>query len=431
MGASHYIATSFAPTLLALMQIKQLGQIDPFKTETRLTRFAKFYLNLLTPPEVRFEGSPRCFIAVGDSSTETSPLFGQLGTAFRDADPGLSKRLMGAWHASGRPHSSFFGSTVLSIDDRLPASELSMESASFPGYYSVLRTGFGTPDETAVWIINGDFYRDHRHADAGSIVYYALGVPISVNWGAIYYPRTPSAFFHSSVLPATSIGQAWDAPNPTPDLTARDTPSSGWSKASEIVFSRNKEVDRSVSRFVSKNVEWTRTVGLYHADPAVPLLVIEDSFNEGAQPEDKVLTINLMAKGAVAAPWGLALPELRTHPMAQKAKSPSELPSAAEPRRLPAGVSKFSFTGQFGVDFDIFVLGQTPQEAMLGNWAVSWTQLSQTKWEERQHILRIRGKGPFKLLLIPYRAGHRTLNLAVTNSGSKFIVFLNGRAQEL
>ena len=106
-GSPHYIAASFAPTLNALMQIKQLGHGDPFVSEPKLTKFADFYLNLLTPPEIRFPGKPRSLIALGDSSTEASPIFGQLGTAFRDANPDMSKALMWAWNAGGSPHSLF------------------------------------------------------------------------------------------------------------------------------------------------------------------------------------------------------------------------------------------------------------------------------------------------------------------------------------
>jgi len=76
-------------------------------------------------------------------------------------------------------------------------------------------------------------------------------------------------------------------------------------------------------------------------------------------------------------------------------------------------------------------LGQTAQEAVLGNWAVTWTQLKQRGWEERQHILRIKGKGPFKLLLIPYRTGQERVNLTIAHVRGKFILSLNGRRYEL
>src|SRR5262249_25613563 len=147
VGCPHYIAASFAPTLCTLLQIKQQSLGDPFKEEPRLAKFGEFYLNLLTPPEPRV-GGKRALIALGGSSREPSDLFGVLGTGFRHADPRLSARLMGAWHANGRPHSGFFGTTYVMIDGSLPASDPKLRDATFPGYYSVLRHGWGTPNET-------------------------------------------------------------------------------------------------------------------------------------------------------------------------------------------------------------------------------------------------------------------------------------------
>ena len=123
-----------------------------------------------------------------------------LGTAFRDADPKLSARLMGAWQADGKPHSGFFGTTLLMIDEALPVADPKLADANFPGYYSVLRHGWGTPNETALWFVNGDHYSDHRHYDQCSLVIYALGQPLSVNWGGLYTPETVGAYMKNSVV---------------------------------------------------------------------------------------------------------------------------------------------------------------------------------------------------------------------------------------
>jgi len=426
-GAPHYIGAAFTPTLNTLMQIKQLGEADPFRNEPRLAKFAEFFLNLLTPPEVRFPGRPRSYIALGDSSTETSPLYGQLGTAFRDADPILSRRLMGAWRAAGKPHSGFSGTTVMSIDDGLPGQDPALGSAMFPGYYSVLRSGWNTQNETAAWIVNGDFYRDHRSNDAGNLVLYALGVPLSVHWGSIYYPRTPSAYYHSSVVPESAIGRPWDAPSPPTNAAEERI----WQESSEIAFSIGATVDTSVSKFSTLGMEWTRTLRLYHADPSMPVIVLRDEFAGRDASVPKVLTLNLLAKGAVYTPAGSVIPELRTHPPAERASNLDQLPSAGPVFPLPEGVSRLSFTGQFGVDFDVFVVDHELQEALLGNWADTWTQQSTPNWQERQHILRIRGRGPFILVLVPYRAGHRPSDLKVEAASSGVTLTAKGNALEL
>src|SRR5579862_976283 len=426
-GAPHYISAAFAPTLNTLMQVKQLGSSDPFRSETRLAKFADFYLNLLTPPEVRFSGRPRSYIALGDSSTEASSLYGQLGTAFRDADPTLSRRLMGAWRAAGKPHSGFFGTTVMSIDARLPAQDPALGSATFPGYYSVLRSGWNTPNETTAWIVNGDFYRDHRSNDSGNLILYALGVPVSVHWGSIYSPRTPSAYYHSSIVPEYLIGRRWDAPDPPPDGVVERI----WQTSSETAFSTSATVDVSVSKFTRADTEWTRTLQLWHSDPSFPIIVVRDEFTGRDASASKVLTLNLLAEGPVQTPAGALTPELRTHPAIERASFAEQLPSAGPVFTLSEGVSQLSFTGQFGVDFDLFVIASKPQAALLGNWADTWTQQSISNWEERQHILRIRGSGPFQLVLVPFRSGHRPRDLKLEVVATGVVLTLNGTTLKL
>ncbi len=412
MGCPHYIGASFAPTLNTLMQLQQLGQHTPLDSDPRLKKFAQFYLNLLTPPEIRFAGKPRSYIALGDSSTEASPLYGQLGTALSKIDADISGQLMAAWQAGGKPHSGFFGTTVMSIDDRLPGKNLTLRSVTFPGYYSVLRSAFGSSNETAAWIVNGDFYRDHRANDSGNVVLYALGVPLSIHWGSIYSPPASNAFYHSSIIPEAALDWPWNRPSPPTDVRAE----AGWSQSKQTAFTPGTAVDSVSSQFSGQNLVWSRLLQLHHFDPAAPVIVIKDSFEGAARDQAKIFSLNLMAKGPVQTPEGEIVPEIRTHPYAAKAAHPDQLPSASKVLALKTGVSRFSFTGQFGVDFDLYIISEQPQECVLGNWAVSWTQQSLAKWEERQHILRIRGTGPFQVVLVPYRAGKRPADLSVRNS---------------
>jgi hypothetical protein len=427
MGCPHYISASFAPTLNTLMQLQQLKEQSPLVTDPRLKKFAQFYLNLLTPPEVRFPGNPRSYIALGDSSTEASPLYGQLGTAFSKIDKGLSEELMAAWQAGGKPHSGFFGTTVMSIDDRLPGKNLALGSATFPGYYSVLRSGFGGPNETAAWVVNGDFYRDHRANDNGSLILYALGVPLSVHWGSIYSPSASDAFYQSSVIPESEMDWQWSRSSPPTDVRVR----SGWRQSKQLEFNVDKSVDSINSQFTGQNVTWNRLLKLHHFDESAPVLVIKDTFAGAASDQAKIFTLNLMAKGPVQTPLGEIMPEERTHSYAAKATNANQLPSASQVLALKPGVSRFAFTGQFGVDFDLYIISQQPQECILGNWAVSWTQQSLSKWQERQHILRIRGSGPFQVVLVPYRAGKRPADLNIKNSATGLTITSSGATHRL
>jgi hypothetical protein len=251
IGCPHYVGASFAPTLNALLQVQRLGGEDPFQAEPRLKQFAEFYMNLLTPPEPRV-GGKRCFISLGDSSTEPSEIYGCLATGFRASDPPLSARLMGAWNSGGKPHSSFFGTTLLMIDEQAPSSDPQLKDANFPGYYSVLRHGWGTPNESATWFVNGDHYSDHRHNDQGSVVIYALGRPLCLDWSSLYTPQAPGSYMHNAVTFESQIGHPWDK-----DGTALGG-GTGWRRSKQERFKTFDDGAHASASFTHGGVKWTR-----------------------------------------------------------------------------------------------------------------------------------------------------------------------------
>lgn len=401
IGCTHYIGASFAPTLNTLLQVKQIGRPDPFAREPRLAQFAEFYLNFLTPPEPRV-GGRRALISVGDSSTEPSEIFGTLGTGFRDAAPALSARLLGAWQAGGKPHSGFFGTTLLMIDDRLPAADPALGDATFPGWYSVLRHGWGTPEETAAWVVNGDHYSDHRHWDHGTLVLYALGHPLACDWGAIYTPHTPGAYLHSTVLLESALGFAWDQDSPPLNTT------SPWRDSTQEAFTSWPEGAYSRSAFRAGETTWTRELIVVRADPARPVIILRDRFAGPGATEPKVLSLNLMATGAVETPAGPVTPPERFHPATEhNPQDPAhQRPSATKPFELPAGAARLGFTGRYDVDVDVISVGAAPRQALLGNWGVNAWGGHITEREERQHILRVRSsEAELVTVLLPRRRG--------------------------
>lgn len=420
IGCPHYMGASFAPTLNTLMQLKQLGQEDPFKAEPRLAKFADFYLNLQTPPEPRV-GGKRALISLGDGSTEPSELFGQLGTAFRNTDPRLSARLMGAWRANGKPHSGFFGTTLLMIDEDLPTADPKLGDATFPGYYTVLRHGWGTPRETAVWLVNGDHYSDHRHHDHGSVVIYALGKPLSVDWGSLYQPHVAGAYLHSGVVLEKALGHAWDKDSP-PLESGR-----AWSRSQQRVFATFAEGAYVRSQFQADRTTWTRSVLSLRADENHPILVLQDTFTGAGADAAKVLTLNLMATGSVDTPAGKISPALRFHPVGDRPADPAtQLPSAGRPFDLPPGANRLGFRGQYDVDWDVYTVNTEPQQALIGNWGVTPWGPHMTVKQERQHILRVRGNGTFTTLLFPWRRGDKPAELSVRTEGSAVVVKMAG-----
>ncbi len=422
VACTHYMPPYVASTLNTLMQLQMLGR-DHFKTEPRLAKFAEFYMNFLTPPEPRF-GGLRKYIATSDSSSESSELYGVLATAFRDADPQLSARLMGAWRAGGRKHDSRMGSTLLRIDDEAPGQDPALGSATFPGYYTVLRHGWGTPNETAVWLIDGEFYREHRHPDQGMVVIYALGAPLSVHWSSLYYPQVPGAYLNSTALLEDMIGVPWDQDSPPLNTGG------GWRDSTSEAFLAFSTAGYTRAHYTAKGTpgtqgtQWTRAIYSLHPNEDYPAIVIRDSFAGEQAATPQVFTLNLMAEGPVGTPAGPVTPVLRSHP-ATAAVDPQQLPSAGPPQALtPAALNLFRFTGpQFGkagesrgIDCDLYSFAPQPQQALLGNWAGNWHQ-EVRDLKESQHILRLRGTEGFQVLLLPYRQGACREDLQVTREG--------------
>jgi hypothetical protein len=416
-AATHYIAASISPLLSTAEQLRAADLGDIFQSETRLLKFARFYMSLLTPPEVRF-GGLRKMVALGDSATEGSEVYGLLATGLVAADKTLSKELMRAWIENGRPHNFFNGTTVVKINDQLPEHPLTLKSDNYPGYCSVLRHGGGTPNETAVWFINGDFYSDHRHSDHGAVSIYALEAPLSIDWGSVAYPSANGPYMHSAVLPENAIGKTWDADNI--DTRGTATP---WSTRSQDSFHSFDLSTSAVATFQSKDgTTWTRTVRTIAANPDYPALIISDRFGHTGPSIAKVFTLNLMARGSVMSSVGIIDPPLRTYDANAGLR---QFPSAPPPIPLDSGVNRFSFVGQWKIDWDLFQIANEHQQVLIGNWGHRWTPgLEQNQFrnangrsfEERQHIFRLRGSEAFDVLLLPYRKGEARSGVKVTSS---------------
>jgi hypothetical protein len=393
MGSTHYIGASMGPLLSTLQQLQTAGIVDAFRTEDRLSRFAEFYLNLLTPPEPRF-GGYRKLISIGDASTESSELFGQLSTGFATANPTLSARLMAAWIQSGSMHSGFHGSTILKIDETLPVANPRLGDAAFPGWYTVLRHGWATGNETALWLVDGDFYRDHAHEDNGTVVIYALGAPLSLDWGSMYSPQSPGAFMHSLVLPEGALHTAWDTHDaPLDQIGFR------WQHATQQAFESFTASSYVRATYESPNgTTWTRSAWSIHPDESHPILFIQDEFKGPDAQAPKILTLNLAGTESLAP---VQSPRLRV---------------PASPRPLAPSPAHLAFTGEWLINWDLYTFSPEPTEAVIRTWSHQWhpnreqvefLKTNGRPFEESQSILRVRGTNDFGTLLLPYRKGQR------------------------
>lgn len=429
IGSPHYLTASFIPTLNTLLQLKFAGAGDVFAQETRLGAFGKFHMNLMTPPDVRY-GTRRKLVASGDGSTEGSEVPGQLSTGLRTVDPTLAEQLMGAWIQMGKVHSGFFSSTLLSIDESAPSRAPDLKTAHYDGYMSSLRTGVGTATETAEWLFNGDYYRDHRSDDRGSMVLYLLGAPVSLNWGCLYSPYVSGGTMKSIVVPSSKFAQ-WNL-NDQP-LTIP----SGWvsSSNSQFLSFTTAGVSDAVMNDNSGLI-WQRTLSSFHGTDSLPITVIRDSFSGSNAAAAKVFTVNLMAEGNVTVPTGTVTPPLRTYD--SSSTTLTQLPSASVLFSLTPGLKKLSFVGQtwnthvtHGVDWDLYTLSGETLSGNIGNWGHTWAPSAEANqfrtangrgFEERQHILRLKGNQGLTLILVPWLKGQKPAGLQVTQTATNVMV---------
>ena len=413
------------PILNLMQQMQTSGIDDAFADEERLARYAEWELQLLTPPEVRF-GGLRKIIAVGDGSTEQAARLGQLGTAFALSKPALSRRVMGAWQEMGSPHDNFYGASILKVNPALPVVTPNLGDAHFPGWMSVLRHGWGTPNESAFFLVNGDTLTDHRHDDNGSLVIYALGAPLSVDWGAMYSPRTAGGGMHSIVLPRRLLHHPWNADDPPLDQPASGR-STWWNTRHSPLVSFRDTAVASATFSLSGEPDscWCRTITSVRFDPAHPIFLIDDRLSgDTLAGQPVVSTLNLMATGAVQTPSGTVIPQERF--FCHRERDRQQLPSAGRPFVLQRGLNRLAFTGQFLIDWDLIVDSPDVAEALVGNWGHDWHPAVEQRqfagahgrpFEERQHILRVKGRDRLRMIILPRRKGEHTQAVTAGQDG--------------
>jgi hypothetical protein len=426
----HYAGT-FTPQHNVVMQRKMLGH-DDWKTEPKLAKHAEWYMNLLTPAEVRF-GGVRSVVVDGDGEANGRPvLFGEMATACADSQPVLSRRLMWLWKNNGKVHSDFYSSSVLRVNEELPAEDPKLGNATFPGYYSVLRSAWNTPKETSAHCIMGDFYSDHRgDGSSGQLILYALGAPLSVGWESMYSPHNPTPYSRNTIVPEASLPMAWNA-----DLPNLGVPVDPWERKTQrqgIFASFPHSGSVTMHAASGADLDWTRHVLSIHPNDDYPLFLITDRFTGKKAGDPLIQNWSMMSSGAVATPAGDVTPGESVHP---------KMPSGGPVHPLKAGLSKFSFTGQsFGkagvtpaIDWDLYSVAPNDRQFCLGSWGHNsggslggrdgFQAANGKPYEQRQHLLHIMGAGGFTTLIVPRLKGAAAP--AVTQEDEAFKVAMPG-----
>jgi hypothetical protein len=398
-----------------------LSMADP-----RWTNYANWELSIQTPPEPRF-GNVRKGYSNGDGNTEADVRTGMLGTALYPVNAPLAGNLMWAWQQSNSPthltEDSQFVTTLAVIDPTIPAvvpgagGTPPLASINIPGYHSVERFNFGTPNETALWFINGGFYSigGHRHADDGQVSIYALSAPLAIDWNPnLYNPEVPGRFMHNSIVYDSDLSPSlWSADQP-----ALTDVSTLFQNPTNTEFASFGNSTTSTGTFtLADGTIWSRTVRMMNFDAGYPIVYVNDTFSGPSAATGKTLTWNLMATGAVTTPAGPVTPTTRFSAGCQS--PPGALPSNGNVFGLNAGLQRFTFTGVAwpkhpagGINWDLFTFSSdVTRQFLIGNWGhgcqssteeAEYQQANGAPFAETQQILRLHDTGPLTTILMPW-----------------------------
>lgn len=164
---------------------------------------------LLTPPDQRFppqkkagEAAPMVLPSIGDGFAGITHSYnGWMAKATAASDPAYAARQQFYWKLQGYSlaHGCRAKGVTLGLTDpELPAAPPRELARAFPGFGSVLRTSWTDPAASYVAHRTGPNLH-HYHADYGSLVYYAKGVPLCVDFGCMYTPRRYEPWYHNQV----------------------------------------------------------------------------------------------------------------------------------------------------------------------------------------------------------------------------------------
>ena len=201
VSCPHYIGAS-STSFYAWIILANSGQAADVSKSPVIRNFARFYQQLMTPIDPRFD--IRTLISEGDSRPGSSPFPGILGTLFRASEPELAGQLMQLWKEGGSDLSAGMGvPDLLIIDPDVPARPLALRSEVYPGFGAFLRNRpLSTPEESYLAFMGGNFMIDHANTDQFAFHWHEKGVPLSVFNGSLYQPTTCTALSHNTI--------AWD-----------------------------------------------------------------------------------------------------------------------------------------------------------------------------------------------------------------------------
>lgn len=454
-ASPHYTQPTFESLVLLLLQLKQQG-VNLFETEPRLKLFARFFLHLLTPPSVRFADN-RKLVSFGDGSEESAALFGLLSTGFRSSNAAqnqLSEDLDFAYRNGPMRSLPKAGIMALLYDfAKKPGNTLTpLTSNSYPGYLSHFRTNANTPQETAIWMLNGQHFNDHRNDDDGELSVYALRAPLSLSRSCLYDPHANAPTVRSMIMPYKDF-PGWSANGQM--IGYGDQHKRTWIQSGLNRFFDFSNAGYSSITMGKEDNRWKRDLIYVHTNPLYPVIIIKD---ELSNREPHIWNMPFFSEGAIKLPDNTLV---NTAPPGN-CVTQNQLPDAAMVKGktewpLQNDWNRFSFTGQewrnydpqknvHGIDWWLFSYNQNKDtRASFTEWTnfyIPTTEMLEFKkthpykfdkncvaknpalqYRETQQIIRLKGSGRFLNIIMPFRKGEAPGSCNIKQNGEhQFII---------
>jgi hypothetical protein len=430
------------PVLLALDRTGLVG--DAKDLYPNYHKHARFTVDMLPPKDIRF--GQRILPTIGVVGWKGSGIAGEIAALFRKSDPDLAAELMWTWQTSG-PVINFLLSGLWFDHTGISPKPANLGSVAYPGYGAFLRSGSGTAEESYLAVRFGAFTAQNTHNDAGSVHWYARGVPLSMDWATAHKPETKEPWWHNAL---SYNHREPDPPTPCPGKGHKDCFYTGkpwYEHKFEPTTALAPMNDPSAALLSDSNPELHGRMAAFASQPGADYVRGEA---ERRWFETRPYTLDRQAPSPTPAAPGTQFPvqELRTPFRWTRQFAFVKDKTPAGPNYLviaddltgnadlePAfnfwcmakevsttGANEHHFAGQFGVDLDLFVLEPREGRTRLGEWGHRQgpSDLAKDGMEETQRLVRIfgqpGGKG-FLVVLYPRKPDEPKPNVEVLADG--------------
>ncbi len=414
----HYsLGTEGGPVSTVMLAMKSTGAFGDLKTNyPNLYNYCRWLVDMMPPKDIRF--GQLILPTLGDTYWEGNGLAGHIAGLVKDSDPELARNLMWVWYNSGQSLEGFINAAFF-FDPTIPPERPALKSVAYPGLGAFLRSGVGSEEESYIAVRFGNFTIGHMHNEAGSVHWYARGVPLSLDWGSMYTPQASAPWWHSTL---SYNHQEHAQPVPCPGRGHPDCfytgkswfehqfePNAALAPIADMAAGSITELNGKIAAFATQpgadyvrgeaNRHWFQKMPYYLDSPQPWAFFTEFDRIELKKPFPWVRQFAFVKDASPSGPNYLVIADDLT--------GNQELEPAFNFWCLAHEVKQvaprqYYFTGQHGIDLDMFILDPKEGRIQLGGWSHKQGFLG--GGEESQKLVRVYGKpdgSGFRVVLYP------------------------------